>query len=166
MGVHMIGTFFNQSQSFKDVMQNMFDFGKSFNFSNQMPGFDLNKFWELNKKNINSTSNLNKSINDDLTAIADKQASIAKENADSLTDAMKEMSQGQITPQRLLELQGQCYQESVAKNMKNAKELGEMYTKLHMKFLEACSNQIKKNMDGCCGGGSCTESHTSSNKKR
>lgn len=162
----MVGNFFNPSQSFKDIMQNMFDFGKYFNFSDQMPDCNLNKFWELSKKNISSNSNLSKLINDDLTAIADKQTSILKENTNSLTSAMKEISQSQMTPQKLLEIQGQYYKESTERNMKYAKELGEMYTQLYTKFLEAFSNHVKKNMDECCGKSSSNESYTSSNKKK
>jgi len=119
----------------------------------------------LNSKTINSTSSLNKSLNDDMAAIAEKQASIVKENSEDLANAMREMSQSQMSPQKLLEIQGHFYQESAAKNMKCAKELGEMYTQANMKFLEACSNQIKKNMNECCGKSDSTESYTSSTKK-
>ena len=144
----MIDAFFNPFKQFQG-MQNMFDFSKSFDFSNIMPQFNLSKIWELNKKNINSASNINTSFNDALAAVADKQASMVKENTENLTDALKSISQSNMTPQRLLEIQKDFCQNITAKNMKYAKELGEMYTKVNMKFLEACSDQVKKNMSEC-----------------
>jgi len=141
---------FNPFQQFQN-MQNMFDFGKAFNFSNTMPQFDLSKIWDLNKKNINSASNINNSFNASVTAIADKQASMIKENTESLTNALKEISQSHMTPQKLMEIQGEFCQKTAAKNTKYAKELGEMCTKTSMMFFEACSDQVKKNMGDCCG---------------
>ena len=42
-------------------------------------------------------------------------------------------------------------QEATARNMKSIKKLGEMYTKANMKFFESCSEQMKKNLNECCG---------------
>jgi hypothetical protein len=155
----MYGSFFNPAQSFKDIMQSMFDFGKSFNFSNMTPDLNLNKFWDLNKKCLGSTSHINKALNDDITAIAAKQAELIKENAESLTNTMQEMSQSQMTPQKMLEAGASFCQEAAARNMKSVKNLGEMYTKANMKFFESCSDQMKKNLSEYCGpnsSGSCS----------
>ncbi|NRA73276.1 MAG: phasin family protein [Rickettsiales bacterium] len=160
----MIDSFFNPSQHFQN-MSNWFDWSKSFNLSNLMPQFNLNKVWELNKKNISSASNINNSFNDATTAIADKQASMIKENAENLTNAFKAMSQSNMTPQKLLEIQGEFCQKATAQNMKHAKELGEMYTKVSMKLIETCSEQIKKNLNECCGSrNDFCESNTTSTK--
>jgi len=160
----MIGNFFNPAQSFKDVMQNAFDFGKFFNFSNLTPDLNLGKLWEFNKKNMDTASGVNKALSSDMTEIADKQAALIKENAESFTSAMKELSQSQMTPQKILEIQGKFYQEISARNMNCAKELGELCTKVSMKFLEECSNGVKSGMNDYCN--TAAESCGSYNKRR
>jgi hypothetical protein len=146
----MIGNFFNPAQSFKDITQNMFDFGKFFNLQNLSPDLNLSKFWDFNKKNLDTASGINKALNSDMTDIADKQAALVKDNTESFTNAMKEISQSQMTPQKILEIQGKFYQEISARNMKCAKELGEMCTKVSMKLLEECSNGVKGGMNDYC----------------
>jgi hypothetical protein len=149
----MIGNFFNPAQSFKDMMQNMFDFGKTFNFSGMMPESNINKFWELNKNNLGSVSGLQKSLHDDMVTIADKQSALVKENAESLTNAMYEMSRGQMTPQRLMEIRDRFLQESTAKTIDCTKKIAELCSKTSMKFFEAYSDQVKKNINETCGPG-------------
>jgi len=144
MRVYMIGAFFNPYQYFRDTTQNIFDFRKIFDFSKLTPEFDSAKVWDFSKQNINSASSINKSLTDDMTAIAEKQTSIAKENTECLTTAMKETAQSHMTPQKMLEIQGQFYQENAARNARYAKELAEMYTTTTKRFFEAWSQQAKQ----------------------
>lgn len=149
----MGNNFFNLSQSFKDMMQNMFDFGKYFNFTGMSPESNLNKFWELNKKNFGSTSGLQKSVYDDMVAVSHKQSALLKENAESLTNAMHEMSRGHMSPQRMAEIRDSYVQETTERAMDYSKKMGELYTKASMKFFDACSDQIKKNINESCSNG-------------
>jgi len=149
----MGGNFFNLSQSFKDMMQNMFDFGKYFNFTGMTPESNVNKLWELNKKNLGSASSLQQSLYDDMVAIAHKQSALVKENAESLTNTMYEISRGQMTPQRMVEIRDHFIQENAERAMDYSKKIGELCNKSSMKLLEACSDQIKKNINDCGGYG-------------
>ena len=143
----MIGAFFNPSKYFTDAMYNMFDFRKFFDFSKLDPEFNLAKFWDINKKNITSAASINKALTENMSAIAEKQALMVKENTEDLTTAMKEMLHGHMTPQKTLEIQEHFYRENAAKNMRYAKELAEMYTATTKHFFKAWSDQVRQHMD-------------------
>lgn len=154
----MIGTF--NYDAWKSAMQNMFDFGKSFDFS-KMSSEHMDKIWHTHAHLINFMCELNRALNDNMANLAERYSSIARRNVESMVDFSKESTQSPPTPQRVMEK----FQENMQKNVQDAKELAEIYVKANMQLLEMYQNQFKAMAGKCCCSEQKSESCYSAKKK-
>lgn len=138
----MMGVF--NFDAWKNSLQNCFDFGKSFDFSKTSTE-NMDKMWNTYAQLVHFMHEFNRTLNDNMTTIAEKYTYIARRNMENLMNLTKENTQSLPTPQRMMEK----FQESMEKSMQDAKDLAELYTRSNMQLLEMYQNQFK-NMGGKC----------------
>lgn len=132
----MLGAF--NFDMWKNSFQNFSDFSKSFDFSKSSRE-NMDKTWSMYMQFVNFMHEFNRALNDNMTTIAEKYAHISRRNMENFMNFAKESSQSPQSPQRIMEK----FQEGMEKNVQDAKDLAELYTRANMQLIEMYQNQFR-----------------------